>query len=84
MTRRSMRFSLRSRYPCRPEERAMTPIEEVIRALRVVSRGTPSVLPSKRMGLSKKKKGRMNPVSPIFTAIRLVFVWSEPAMPLAT
>lgn len=81
---RSMMESFKKRKPCNPEDRAMTPIDEVRTARIVSKRGVSAAEPSSKIGLSRKKKGRMNPVSPSLTAIKLVLVWSESAIPLAT
>jgi len=71
---RSIREVFFKRYPCRPAERAIAPIEEV-RIARIVRRmGTLALEPMSKTGLSRKKKGRMNPVNPSFTAISEVFV----------
>ncbi len=66
--------SLRNKYPCNPADNAITPIDAVVIALRVTISGISGSVPISKIGLFKKKKGRMKPVSPNFTAMRLVFV----------
>ena len=57
ITARSNLLSRVSKNPCRPLERATTPIEEVIIALRVIIKETFSTVPKSRIGLPKRRMG---------------------------
>ena len=59
---RWMMESLENRYPCKPADNAMTPIDAVVIARIVTRTGVPGTDPRSSTGLSRKKNGRMNAV----------------------